>query len=81
MVGSLLGSLLGTKYTIGELMQIDQGRQKRAGKCRVKLIKTIHRVKKEGLLDRFKSLFGGKNSVLIYNVIFKFEVFTTAISD
>ena len=61
------------QYTIGELMNIDQGRQQRASQCIVKLTHIYHELKKENLIDRFKSLFK-KSIVNTYYVILKFEV-------
>ena len=48
MLGSVLGSLFGRQYTIGELMNIDSGRIGRAGSCAASLQKVYHLVKPEG---------------------------------
>ena len=61
-------------YTLGELMNIDQGRQQRAQYCSVQLVDTYHELKKEGLLDKFRSRLLGKPSIESYFVIFKFSV-------
>lgn len=74
MAGSILKGIFNKQYTIGELMNIDSARQGRASVCQVKLIKTYHEVKRENLLDKFKSLFTGKSSVITYYVTFKFQV-------
>ena len=71
---SILSSILGVQYTIGELMNIDSGRQERAGYCSVSLVKTYHEVKRESLLDKFRSVFLGRSSVPTYYVIFKLKV-------
>ena len=73
MLGNIIKSLYGNQYTIGELMNIDAGRQERANSCQVKLVKTYHELKKESVLDKFRSLFG-QPIVRMYYVIFKFEV-------
>lgn len=73
-VGSILGSILGTQYSIGELMNIDSGRQERAGACSVNLVKIFHEIKRESLLDKFRSIFLGKTLVPTYYVIFKLKV-------
>ena len=72
--GSVLGSLLSSQYTMGEIMNIDSGRQERAGSCSVSLVNTYHEVKQETPLDKFKSLFLGKPVITTYYVIFKFKV-------
>lgn len=72
-IGSILGSIFGSQYTIGKLMNIDSGRQERAELCSVKLIKTYHELKRESIVDKFRSLIG-RPVVRMYYVIFKFEV-------
>lgn len=68
-------SIFNRQYTIGDLMNIDQGRQERAGQCTVELIKTYHVLKEESLLEKFKKFFLDPDKVIkTYNVIFKFEV-------
>ena len=56
-MSSLLNIFTGNQYTIGDLMNIDAGRQERAGSCQVKLLKTYHELKKESVLDKFRSFF------------------------
>lgn len=73
MIGSIMSSILGTQYTLGDLMQIDAKRQGKASQCSVKLIKIYHELKQESLLDRFKSLFG-RPYIKVYYLIFKLEV-------
>lgn len=72
--GNILGSLIGSQYSIGELMDIDSGRQERAAACSVSLINTYHEIKKESVLDKFRSALLGKTLVNTYYVIFKFKV-------
>lgn len=62
-------------YTIGELMNIDLGRQERAGGCVVELEKTYHQLKPESILDKFRNIFRfNKPLVKAYYVIFKLKV-------
>ena len=70
----LLSSLFNRPYTIGELMNIDASRQDRAGRCIVELEKTYHELKKETILDKFRSFFNGNSLINIYYVIFKLKV-------
>lgn len=74
MFGSVVSSLLGSQYTIGELMQIDAGRQERAAKCKVSLTRIYRELKKESILDRFKAFFMAKPVVTMYYLIFKLSV-------
>lgn len=63
------------KYTLGDLMMIDSGRQERASSCQVILEKTYHELKKATILDKFKSLFKSSAGLInSYYVIFKFRV-------
>lgn len=63
------------KYTLGDLMMIDSGRQERAGSCLVTLEKTYHELKKATILDKFKSLFKSSAGLInSYYVIFRFRV-------
>lgn len=74
MIGSsVVKNILGIQYTIGELMNIDAKRQLKAKRCRVKLIKTYHHLKRESILDRFRALFRSRTINKLY-LIFKFEV-------
>lgn len=73
MIGEFLGSIFNRPYTIGELMNIDKNRQSRSENCSVSLIKIYHELKKETILDKFKSFFSG-NVINVYYVIFKLEV-------
>lgn len=74
MFNGLFNSIFGKQYTIGELMNIDEGRQNKASQCFVRLVKTYHELKKEGIIDRFKSFFTGETLINVYYVIFKLEV-------
>lgn len=72
--GSIVGSLLGSQYTMGELMNIDAGRQERAAGCSVSFLGTFHEIRRESLLEKFRSIFLGKPIITTYYVIFKFKV-------
>lgn len=74
MLGSVLGSLFGRQYTIGELMNIDSGRIGRAGSCAASLQKVYHLVKPEGVLAKFKSFFSNSPSIKVYHIVLKFKV-------
>jgi hypothetical protein len=67
-------AILLKQYTIGDVMNIDSGRQERAGGCMVSLDKTYHELKEESILDRFKARFLGRPTVKKYYVIFRFIV-------
>lgn len=71
----ILSALFGDQYTIGELMNIDSGRQQKAAGCIPEFIKTYHELKPETLFDKFRSLFApGRATVNSYYLIFKFIV-------
>ena len=63
--------------TIGELMNVDPGRQFRAQMCSVSLQKVYHEIRKETLLEKIKSFFLGNSSIRAYYVIIK----TSVVSD
>ena len=67
-------ALFTKQYTIGDVMNIDSGRQERASGCTVNLIKTFHELKEESVLEKFKALVLGRGTVKKYYVTFKFEV-------
>lgn len=71
---SLLGSIFKKEYTIGELMNIDSGRMQRAEGCSVTLVNIYHELKKESLLDKFRSMLFNKPTINVYYVILKFQV-------
>lgn len=74
LLGNILGSLIGSQYTMGELMNIDSTRQEKAGYCSVNLVKTFHELKEESVFDKFRSALLGKTQVKTYYVIFKLKV-------
>lgn len=54
-------------YSVGEIMNIDSGRQERASQCKTELVKIFHEIKRETL--------PGKGSAFeMYYVIFKLKV-------
>ena len=62
-----IGSLIfGKKYTIGELMNIDKGRQERSINCTVKLVDSFLTLKEESLSQKFKNLFNKNNIKVCY---------------
>lgn len=61
-------------YTIGDVMNIDSGRQTRASSCNVIWLKTYHELKDETILDKFKARFLGRPTLKRYYVIFKLQV-------
>lgn len=67
-------AIFGKQYTIGDVMNIDSGRQSRATGCSVNLVKVYHELKEETLLEKFKARFLGRSIIRKYYVIFKFEV-------
>ena len=74
MLGGVIGKLLGQQLSLGEIMNIDTGRQERAKECVVKLVQTFHVLKEESLLSKFKSIFLNKPTLQMYYLVFKFEV-------
>ena len=71
---SLLKDLFGSRYTIGELMRIDQGRQDKARGCKVSLMDTFFTIKEESLSGKVKKLFTGKDSVKVFYITLKLAV-------
>ena len=67
-------ALFSRQYTIGDVMNIDSGRQSRASGCVVKLEKVYHEIREESILDRFKARFLGRSVAKRYYVILKFSV-------
>lgn len=60
--------------TIGELMNVDPGRQFRAQMCSVSLQKIYHEVRNETLLEKIKAFFLGNSSIKAYYIIMKLSV-------
>lgn len=62
------------QYTIADLLNADRTRLAKAAQCVVEFEKTYHELKSETLSDKIKALFGGKNLLRAYYVIFKLKV-------
>lgn len=60
--------------TIGELMNVDPGRQFRAQMCSVSLQTIYHELRNETLLEKIKAFFLGKSSIKAYYIIMKLSV-------
>lgn len=73
-MASILSSIFGRPYTIGELMSIDATRQQKAASCNVILDGTFHELKQEGLIDKFKSKFLNIPTINTYYLILQFKV-------
>lgn len=72
-MASILSGLFAPRYTIGELMAVDQGRQQKAANCKVTLIDTFYTLKEEGVAGKVKRLLG-KTSRQVFYVTFKVQV-------
>jgi hypothetical protein len=71
MIGSLI---FGKRFTIGELMNVDQGRQERSINCSVSLVNTYITMKEESLAQKFKSLFSNSNNIKVCYLTLKLKV-------
>lgn len=68
-------SIFSRPYTIGDLMNIDFGRQERASGCSVELVKVYHQIKPEALIDKFKNFFTyNRTHLKAYFLILKLKV-------
>lgn len=75
MDSGVFGSLFKKRWSIKDLMDIDESRQTKAASCIVNHIDTFHEIKKETLLGKFKKFFArDKATINIYYVVFKFSV-------
>lgn len=73
MIGNLLHNIFGSRYSIGELMSVDQGRQERAGGCNVSLENTFFSIKEESLAQKFRALFS-TNNIKVFYITLKLRV-------
>lgn len=73
VLGSVLKNLFGKRYTISELMTIDEGRQNRANNCSVSLTNIFYSVKQESVIGKFKSLFA-TNNIKVFYITLKLKV-------
>ena len=60
--------------TLGNLMNIDSGRQNKAASCTVELLKTYHELNIESIPDTIKSNFGNHNMIQVYQIVLKLLV-------
>ena len=75
MDSGILGSLFKKRWSIKDLMDIDEARQTKAASCIVSHLDTFHEIQKETLLGKFKRFFfRDKATINIYYVVFKFNV-------
>ena len=64
-------------WNLGDLINIDTGRQSRASSCSVVLTNTFHEITTESMLEKFKKFFlRNKEQMKVYYVIFKFTVYS-----
>lgn len=62
-------------YTLGDLVYgTNADRAQKASSCSVQLVDTYHELKKESILDKFKSLFHIGSNVNAYYITFHFTV-------
>ena len=73
-MASLLDRIFKPRYTISELLSIDQGRQARAASCRVTLVNTFYSLKEETLMDKVKNFLNKSPKRQVFYITFKFQV-------
>jgi hypothetical protein len=75
MASSILSGLFGSRrYTLNELMAVDQARQEKASRCSVRLLDTFYTLKDEDLLGRIKSILKGKKTRKAFYITYKLQV-------
>lgn len=75
MDSGVFGSLFKKRWSIKDLMDIDETRQNKAASCIVNLVDTSHILEKETILGKFKKFFArDKATMNVYYVVFKFNV-------
>lgn len=75
MIGSLVHNIFGGKrYTIGELMSIDQGRQQKAEYCNVELIDSYFSLREETIAQKIKAQLISNNRIKVFYITFKLRV-------
>ena len=75
MDSGVLGSLFRRRWSIADLMKVDEGRQAKAMQCIVNHVDTYHELEKENILGKFRKYFSrNKTQLPIYYVVFKFSV-------
>lgn len=74
-MASILSGLFGSRrYTINELMAIDQPRQQKASLCKVRLLSVFYTLKDEDLLGKIKSILKGKKTRKAFYITYKLQV-------
>lgn len=75
MDSGVFGSLFKKRWSIKDLMDIDETRQTKAAACIVTHTDTFHVIQKETILGKFKKFFTrDKATMNVYYVVFKFNV-------
>lgn len=74
-MAGILAGLFNKKWTISDLMNIDQARQEKSSGCIVSLKDLYVEIKSESILDKFKKFFlRNKATLNVLYVIFSFDV-------
>jgi hypothetical protein len=73
-MASILDKIFQPRYTISELLAIDQGRQERAANCKVSLLNTFFSIKEESLMDKVLSFLNKSPRRQVFYITFKFQV-------
>ena len=73
-MASILSGLFNRRYTIGELMAVDEGRQQKASRCRVSLLNTYYSLKKENLIGKIRNFIKGTPNRTVFYITFKVQV-------
>lgn len=73
-MSTIIDKIFKPRYTISELLSIDQGRQARAANCRVTLINTFYSIKEETLMDKVRSFLNKSPRRQVFYITFKFQV-------
>ena len=73
-MANLIDRIFKPRYTISELLSIDQGRQARAANCRVSLVNTFYSIKEETMMDKVRSFLNKSPRRQVFYITFKFQV-------
>ena len=73
-MANLIDRIFKPRYTISELLSIDQGRQARAASCRVSLVNTFYSIKEETMMDKIRSFLNKSPRRQVFYITFKFQV-------
>lgn len=76
MISNFLNKILnlGRQLTLGDLMNIDEGRMRRSLGCTVIQSKVYHEVRQENISSKIKSWFFGKSYIPVHYIIIKVSV-------